>query len=189
MDAQPTLPFFFGQRFVSMPFICYNGVNCKKERREEDVVFELWRGYFGRCCLLSSLRLSNLFSKELSYSCRGGTKRKKACFAKTCPTISAPESPTKPAAAPFIRTAFSCRPRPNLFGVQSLPFPKKRGIAALLCLFLGCLGIHRFYVGKIGTGILWMLTFGLYGIGALVDLLVILCGSFRDRDGRRLARW
>lgn len=67
--------------------------------------------------------------------------------------------------------------------------PKRRGIAALLCLPLGCLGVHRFYVGKIGTGIVWLLTFGLYGLGVVVDLLVILCGSFRDRDGRRLARW
>mgnify|MGYP002539701094 CR=1 FL=1 len=73
--------------------------------------------------------------------------------------------------------------------VDPLHSSKKRGLAALLCLFLGCLGIHRFYVGKIGTGILWLLTFGLFGIGTIIDLLVILCGSFRDRDGRRLAHW
>lgn len=60
---------------------------------------------------------------------------------------------------------------------------KSKVVAALLCFFLGCLGIHRFYVGKVGTGILWLLTVGWFGIGALVDFIVILCGGFRDKNG------
>ena len=39
----------------------------------------------------------------------------------------------------------------------------------LLCLFCGGLGVHRYYVGKIGTGILYTLTLGLFGIGYLVE--------------------
>ena len=60
-------------------------------------------------------------------------------------------------------------------------------MALLLCLFLGGLGIHRFYVGKIGTGILWLLTGGLFGIGWLVDLIVIIVGGFRDKANMPLA--
>ena len=60
---------------------------------------------------------------------------------------------------------------------------KSKVVAALLCFFLGCFGIHRFYVGKVGTGILWFLTAGWFGIGALVDFIVILCGGFRDKNG------
>lgn len=47
-------------------------------------------------------------------------------------------------------------------------------IAALLCFFLGCMGAHKFYEGKIGMGILYLFTVGLLGIGALVDFIVIL---------------
>lgn len=53
----------------------------------------------------------------------------------------------------------------------------------LLCFFLGVLGVHRFYVGKIGTGILQLLTLGGLGIWALVDFIIIVTGSFKDKQG------
>ena len=59
-------------------------------------------------------------------------------------------------------------------------------IALLLCFFLGCLGIHRFYVGKTGSGIAMLLTCGGCGIWALVDFIMILVNSFTDKDGRPL---
>ncbi len=67
--------------------------------------------------------------------------------------------------------------------------PKARLVVLLLCFFLGPLGVHRFYVGKVGTGILQLLTLGGLGIWALIDLIVIVIGSFKDKEGRRVFRW
>lgn len=63
---------------------------------------------------------------------------------------------------------------------------KKKWTAFLLCLFLGWAGAHRFYVGKNGSAILWLCTIGLFYIGWVADLIAILCGSFRDKNGRPL---
>lgn len=66
---------------------------------------------------------------------------------------------------------------------------KSRLVACLLCGFLGGLGVHRFYVGKIGTGILWLFTLGFLGIGTLIDFILIVAGSFTDKEGKKLLKW
>jgi len=67
--------------------------------------------------------------------------------------------------------------------------PRSRLVALLFCVLLGWIGVHRFYVGKIGTGILMVVTIGGLGIWTLVDLILIAVGSFRDKEGRRVFRW
>jgi TM2 domain-containing membrane protein YozV len=67
---------------------------------------------------------------------------------------------------------------------------KSRLIALLLCLFFGWVGAHRFYVGKIGTGILMICTFGgFFGIWILIDLILIISGSFSDKEGKAVFKW
>ncbi len=105
-------------------------------------------------------------------------------------------TPTPPPAAPL--------PPPGGYGAPVPVFPngkpmldaagnpvseKSRLAAALLAWFLGVLGIHRFYVGKVGTAILMIVTLGGLGIWVLVDFIMILIGSFRDKEGKALQNW
>lgn len=67
--------------------------------------------------------------------------------------------------------------------------PRSRLIALLLCIFLGVFGIHRFYVGKWGTGVLMLITAGGFGIWIIIDLILIIAGAFRDKENRPVLNW
>src|SRR5512135_2863348 len=66
---------------------------------------------------------------------------------------------------------------------------KSRGIAFILAPVLGVFGAHGFYVGKIASGILMVLTLGGMGIWYLYDVVLVASGQFRDAEGLRLTRW
>ena len=72
-------------------------------------------------------------------------------------------------------------PNVNMNYTQNIS-PKNKIVALILCIFLGIFGFHRFYVGKVGTGVIYFFSYGLFGIGWLVDLISILCGSFKDSN-------
>jgi len=59
----------------------------------------------------------------------------------------------------------------------------------LLCFLFGVFGAHRFFVGKIGTGILQLVTIGGLGIWAMIDLIIIIIGAFTDKDGKKITQW
>ena len=61
-------------------------------------------------------------------------------------------------------------------------------VTLLLAFLLGVIGAHRFYVGKTGTGILMLLTFGGLGIWLLIDLILIITGQFTNKAGEKIAR-
>jgi hypothetical protein len=67
--------------------------------------------------------------------------------------------------------------------------PKSRLATSLLAWYLGWLGVHRFYLGKIGTGILMILTFGGLGIWAIIDFVFAVTGNMRDKDGKLIKKW
>lgn len=68
------------------------------------------------------------------------------------------------------------------------PSPRNYTTVLLLTIFLGFWGIHRFVVGKVGTGVLYVFTYGLFFIGWFVDIISVATGTFTDKQGRRITR-
>jgi TM2 domain. len=66
---------------------------------------------------------------------------------------------------------------------------KSRLVDLLLCFFLGYLGVHKFYEGKTGLGILWLCTAGLAGFGWFIDFIIIAVGSAKDSNGLPITNW
>lgn len=74
----------------------------------------------------------------------------------------------------------------NNFGAKlDMNNSDKNWIATLiLCIFLGGWGVHRFYAGKVGTGLLMLFTCGGCGIWSIIDLIIIATGKFTDVNGK-----
>ncbi len=95
--------------------------------------------------------------------------------APTCPGCGAPQQVARPAVATVPVVA---------------PVTDKRILpAALLCFVVGVFGAHRFYVGKIGTAVLMLVTIGGLGVWTLIDFILIVTGSFKDSNGVRITQW
>ena len=69
------------------------------------------------------------------------------------------------------------------------PSERKLMPAVLLCFLFGIFGAHRFYTGKTGTAVLQLFTLGGLGIWMTIDLIMLIIGSFKDKEGRRLTVW
>lgn len=72
---------------------------------------------------------------------------------------------------------------------RALDSEKKLLPALLLVLLLGPFGAHRFYVGKTGTALLQLFTLGGLGLWTLYDIVMIVTGNFRDKEGEQLTQW
>lgn len=66
---------------------------------------------------------------------------------------------------------------------------KSRLVAFLLCYIFGMFGAHRFYVGKRMSAIVYILTIGLFGIGVIIDTLMIVLGKFKTSSGYLVKNW
>ncbi len=85
----------------------------------------------------------------------------------------------------------------NLYKEEKMAEEKKTGdvseksrlYALLINLFVGWAGGHRYYVGKIGSGVLMLITMGGFGMWWVIDLVMISIGAFKDKDNKPLVNW
>lgn len=68
------------------------------------------------------------------------------------------------------------------------PYRRNYFIALLLSIFIGEFGVDRFYMGKIGTGILKLVTLGGLGVWWIIDIVLIATGQMKDKNGNPLTR-
>lgn len=113
--------------------------------------------------------------------------------AKFCPNCGASNQATQnvqqPSQQPIVVNVVNnnenVNTNTNVNGGAPIRF-KSRWVAFFLCLFLGFLGAHKFYVGKTGMGILYLCTGGLFGFGWLFDTIALLFVGGKDKWGRPL---
>ena len=136
------------------------------------------------------------FCPECGASLELGIKFCSNCGKSIQPTAQPTAQPTtQPAAQPQVQSSSQAvnvnvvMPQQQVVIGELPPSPLSRGVALLLCIFLGYLGVHKFYIGNIGMGVIYLLTFGFFGIGPFVDFFVILLGGSRDVKGRLLVNW
>lgn len=106
-----------------------------------------------------------------------GSKIDKDCV--ICPKCGKQVEDLKQAQAPIVINNTNTNTNTNInrnvnASVGHPAREKNKWVAVLLCLFLGVIGAHKFYEGKIALGVIYIFTMGLFGIGVLVDLISLL---------------
>ena len=110
-------------------------------------------------------------------------------------TLRMPHAPSEPIGHPAAPSEHTTAPLPPNDGraaasarstVAATPGDRSFLLTWLFALLLGSLGVDRFYLGKIGTGVAKLVTAGGLGVWTLVDLVLVLIGAQHDRDGRAL---
>ena len=110
----------------------------------------------------------------------------------TVPVSQQPAQPAQPAQqqyAPPAQQQYAQPQQQYAQPVQQVVYaspPKSKIVAFILCFFFGLFGVHHFYMGNIGIGVIQLLTCGGFGIWCLLDLIIILCGGYTDGEGRFL---
>jgi TM2 domain-containing membrane protein YozV len=145
---------------------------------------------------------SKLFCSSCGKELIGGGVFCPSCGAAVRPAAAAAPPPSAyapPPAAPArevninINQGQPAAPPPPVYAAPAAPVmgpsPKSRTVVTILAWFLGSLGVHRFYLGKVGTGIAMLFTVGGLGIWQLIDFIMAVAGKMKDKQGRVISNW
>lgn len=133
--------------------------------------------------IMPGVRL-NLSAKSASVSIGPkGLKKTFSTSGRTTTTVGIPGSGLSYSTSKKMGSAPARSTSHEVPAAVVLPSPKNKWVALALCVFLGFFGAHRFYVGKVGTGVLYIFTVGGLGFGWIIDMVMICCNKFRDYTG------
>ncbi len=95
--------------------------------------------------------------------------------------------PPSPPAQPYPQNQ-PYQQHPQQYVGHEVSSQKSWWVVFITALFFGYFGVHRFYAGKIGTGVLWLFTIGIFAAGWIVDIILVLLGRFTDGQGNEIQR-
>ena len=157
-----------------------NGTAAKSKKNQIAIVSQ---AVTATNALDNSTTVNDILTASVDNSVAALPSRKTVSFRKKENVSAAKTDPTTEKKNVIANKVSKQQKKADTDNSTAAPEGKSQLVALLICIFIGVLGIHRFYLGYTGIGVLMLLTLGLCGILALIDLIRIITGDLKPKGG------